>query len=90
VTTLGLHTLRSKMCIIPQTPFIFSGTIRQNLDPFQKKLDAELWAALDVVGLRKLISTYPKGLETIPHFSAGQKQLFCLGEVFSIFFCYLY
>ena len=34
VKTIGLHTLREKMSIIPQSPFLFNGTIRQNLDPF--------------------------------------------------------
>ena len=33
VTTLGLHTLRSKMAMIPQDPFMFAGTVRSNLDP---------------------------------------------------------
>lgn len=31
---MGLHSLRRNLSIIPQTPFLFKGTIRQNIDPF--------------------------------------------------------
>jgi hypothetical protein len=43
IATLGLRTLRSKMSIIPQDPFMFSGTVRHNLDPFAQASDDELW-----------------------------------------------
>jgi len=33
ITSLGLHFLRSNLSIIPQTPVIFMGTIRYNIDP---------------------------------------------------------
>lgn len=31
---MGLHSLRQHISVIPQVPFIFKGTIRQNVDPF--------------------------------------------------------
>lgn len=30
---MGLHSLRKHISLIPQTPFVFNGTIRQNIDP---------------------------------------------------------
>ncbi|XP_054155712.1 uncharacterized protein LOC128954168 [Oppia nitens] len=36
ISQLGLHELRSRLTIIPQEPVLFSGTIRSNLDPFEK------------------------------------------------------
>ena len=44
---LGLHTLRHQISVIPQTPFLFKGTIRINLDPFEEKTDEELWKVLE-------------------------------------------
>ena len=31
---LGLHSLRQRISVIPQTPFLFKGSIKENLDPF--------------------------------------------------------
>ena len=36
---LGLRALRSAISIIPQSPFIFEGTVRENLDPFAQYSD---------------------------------------------------
>lgn len=49
--TLGLHDLRSKISIIPQDPILFSGNMRNNLDPFEEKSDDEIWNALAQVNL---------------------------------------
>lgn len=34
------------MSIIPQEPMLFSGSLRDNLDPWQKYTDIQLWDAL--------------------------------------------
>lgn len=46
IHSLGIHDLRSKISIIPQNPFLFSGTLRTNLDPFKENPDHVLWNAL--------------------------------------------
>lgn len=33
---MGLHSLRKNLSIIPQTPFLFKGTIKENIDPFNE------------------------------------------------------
>ncbi|XP_053612286.1 ATP-binding cassette sub-family C member 10 [Plodia interpunctella] len=50
ITTLHLHALRSRVGVIPQEPLIFSGSIRENLDPLRAHADAELWRALQSAG----------------------------------------
>ncbi|GMH40904.1 hypothetical protein BSKO_08808 [Bryopsis sp. KO-2023] len=85
ITKLKLSTLRSAMSMIPQDPFMFSGTIRLNLDPFDTYPDAELWQALAGVGLKETIEKFPEKLSTTvvdngSNFSQGQRQLFCLAR----------
>lgn len=33
ISTLSLEVLRSRIALVPQDSFLFSGTIRENLDP---------------------------------------------------------
>ena len=49
VLDIPLHTLRSKIAIVPQDPTLFKGTVRFNLDPFNQHSDSEIWAALSSV-----------------------------------------
>lgn len=83
--TLGLHDLRSKIAIIPQDPILFSGSMRNNLDPFHEKKDDELWNALEQVELKPVISSLAGGLDCKmsdggSNFSMGQRQLVCLAR----------
>lgn len=61
IGTVGLTHLRSVMSIIPQDPFMFSGTVRHNLDPFSGHQDAQLWEVLAAVGLKPTISGEGEG-----------------------------
>ena len=82
---VGLHLLRNNISIIPQTPFIFTGSIRLNVDPLGHFTDEQIWAALEDVRLKQHVEKQPKKLDTHIHggtsvFSAGQKQLVCLAR----------
>ncbi|XP_031347077.1 probable multidrug resistance-associated protein lethal(2)03659 isoform X2 [Photinus pyralis] len=85
ITIIGLHDLRKKMSIIPQDPVIFSGTIRNNLDPFKEFPDDILWSALEDVKLKEIVNQLPSGLSfSVSHdgsnLSVGQRQLLCLAR----------
>ena len=85
ITRLGLQDLRSRLTIIPQDPVLFSGSLRMNLDPFEKYSDSELWDALFLSHLKDFVSGLEGGLEHIvteggENLSVGQRQLVCLAR----------
>ena len=49
------HCPRRTLAIIPQDPFLFSGTIRENLDPYQNYNDEEIHTVLEKCDLRSLV-----------------------------------
>jgi len=82
---VGLHLLRNSISIIPQTPFIFSGTVKKNLDPLGVCSDEQLWSVLEDVGLKRQVEELDQKLYTdmtnaSSVFSVGQKQLICLAR----------
>ncbi|KAJ3097766.1 hypothetical protein HDU96_000252, partial [Phlyctochytrium bullatum] len=85
IKVLGLHDLRSKMTIIPQDAFLFTGTIRDNLDPFGEAQDSDLWAALELASLKPVVERLEGKLDAQvnqggENFSVGQRQLICLAR----------
>ncbi|CAF4394172.1 unnamed protein product [Rotaria sp. Silwood2] len=49
IASVGLNDVRHRISIIPQDPVLFIGTIRSNLDPFDRYSDTEIWRALEEV-----------------------------------------
>ncbi|KAL6264110.1 hypothetical protein P5V15_004188 [Pogonomyrmex californicus] len=78
---IGLHDLRNKISIIPQEPMLFSATLRDNLDPFHKFHDADLWSVLEEVKLKHVVESLDYRVEQGGNnFSVGQRQLICLAR----------
>ncbi|KAM4729299.1 LOW QUALITY PROTEIN: ATP-binding cassette sub-family C member 2-like [Anableps anableps] len=85
ISTIGLHDLRNRLTIIPQDPVLFSGTLRRNLDPFDKFCDKELWRVLELSHLKDYVAGLQEGLqheiaEGGENISVGQRQLLCLAR----------
>jgi ATP-binding cassette subfamily C (CFTR/MRP) protein 1 len=85
ISKLGLYDLRSRLTIIPQDPVLFTGTLRLNLDPFEKHSDQEIWQSLELAHLKAFVSSLEAGLshnvsEGGDNLSVGQKQLICLAR----------
>jgi ATP-binding cassette, subfamily C (CFTR/MRP), member 10 len=82
IKSLPLNVLRSRVAIITQDPFLFEGTVRENIDPRGVFLDSEIWNAIrhsmtntlvqEIGGLYGKVETCGSNL------SAGQRQLLCL------------
>ncbi|UZJ53839.1 hypothetical protein CBS101457_003159 [Exobasidium rhododendri] len=82
---LGLKDLRSNIAIIPQDPQLWEGTLRDNMDPTGTYSDEELWHSLDQARLKDHIKSLDGGLDALltegaSNFSAGQRQLLCVGR----------
>ena len=41
--------MRSAISIVPQSPDLFEGTIRENIDPVGEYQDADIWVAIEQV-----------------------------------------
>ncbi|KAL1787419.1 canalicular multispecific organic anion transporter 1 [Sigmodon hispidus] len=85
IASIGLHDLRGKLTIIPQDPVLFSGSLRMNLDPFNKYSDEEIWKALELAHLKSFVEglqlrLYHEVTEGGDNLSIGQRQLLCLGR----------
>jgi len=83
-----LDSVRSQIGVVPQEPFLFAGSVRDNLTfAAPDATDDELWEAVDAVGLRDLVERQPEGLDQIIHergssLSSGERQLLALARAF--------
>ncbi|TCD68042.1 hypothetical protein EIP91_011586 [Steccherinum ochraceum] len=85
---MNLDALRSNVTIIPQVPELLSGTLRQNLDPFEEYEDAVLNDALRAAGLFSLQIHEDEARLTLDtpiasggnNLSVGQRQILALAR----------
>ena len=87
IRTFDLRTYREKLGVVTQTPFLFDGTIMDNIrygNP--NATDADVERAAKLVGHGDWIDTLPNGLQTAVgerggSLSMGQRQLVSLARV---------
>lgn len=77
--------LRQFIAVVPQKPFLFADTIRNNLCLERKFTDEELWHFLDVAGMKADVEAFPHKLDTQLgewgiNLSGGQKQRMTLAR----------
>ncbi|XP_074354051.1 ABC transporter C family member 13 isoform X2 [Apium graveolens] len=86
IANISLRDLRSHFSVVPQTPFLFEGSLRDNLDPFGVNGDLKIWDSLAKCQVEDEVKTMG-GLdmhvkESGTSFSVGQRQLLCLARAF--------
>jgi ATP-binding cassette subfamily B protein len=83
-----LSSLRRQLGVVPQEPFLFAGTIRDNISFARpNSSQEEIEEAVRTVGLGELIEGLPNGLDTVVHergqsLSSGERQLIALARAF--------
>jgi ATP-binding cassette, subfamily B, bacterial len=88
VTCVTLGSLRRQLGVVPQEPFLFTGTIRDNVVFARPYASRELvQEAVDAIGLTDLMKRLPRGLDTQVHergqsLSSGERQLIALARAF--------
>jgi ABC-type multidrug transport system fused ATPase/permease subunit len=87
IRTFDLHSYRSQLGIVPQTPFLFAGTVADNIRYGKPAAsDEEVIAVASRVGGGDWLEALPQGLETPvgeegKGISMGQRQLVALARV---------
>ena len=86
--SVTMSSLRRQLGVVPQEPFLFAGTIRDNI-AFARpgSHDAEVDEAVRAVGLVELVESLPEGLNTVVQergqsLSSGERQLIALARAF--------
>ncbi|XP_037579962.2 uncharacterized protein LOC119462766 [Dermacentor silvarum] len=85
ISRVPLKTLRSAISVIHQDPSLWSGTLRENLDPECCSSYGEIWRVLRNVGLSTFVENSIGGLSLLigengGNLSAGQRQLVALAR----------
>lgn len=85
---VGITSLRRQLGVVPQEPFLFNGTIADNVSFARPDTHHdELVAACEIVGLGPLLERMPDGIDSPIHergasLSAGERQLVALARAF--------
>jgi ATP-binding cassette, subfamily B, multidrug efflux pump len=88
IRTLRMQDLRSQIACVPQEPFLFDGTIRENITfGDRRNTDQQLAAAVRQAALDDMLKQFPNGLDTVVGergviLSGGQKQRITLARCF--------
>ena len=86
--TLRRHELRSRMGMVLQDPWLFQGTIMENIRyGRQSATDAEVLAAAKAAYVDRFVHSLPDGYDTVldedaSNISAGEKQLVTIARAF--------
>ena len=82
ITKMGLDILRKNLTIIPQDPCLMEGTLKYNIDPFNKVDNEEIISVLKKIGFEYTesddIILDRKIEQNGTNLSVGEKQLICI------------
>jgi ATP-binding cassette subfamily B protein len=88
IATLSRHDARARTGMVLQDPWLFSGTIRENIRyGRQSATDEEILAAAQATYVDRFVHSLPHGYDTVleedaANLSAGEKQLITIARAF--------
>ncbi|WP_020408060.1 ABC transporter ATP-binding protein [Hahella ganghwensis] len=85
IKDISTDSLRQSVCMVEQEPFLFQGTLEENLRMGQSFSPEELTSALDQVGLGPMLSRLPEGIHTVlgergSRLSNGERHLVAIAR----------
>src|SRR4051812_33925923 len=86
--SVTIESLRRQLGVVPQEPYLFEGTIRDNIAFARPEAtDAEVEEAATAIGLDEVLARLPGGIDTYVHergvsLSSGQRQMVALARAF--------
>lgn len=88
LSAVTIESLRRQLGVVPQEPFLFAGTVRDNVTFARPDAtDHDIWQALEATGISEMVTALPQSLDTPVHergssLSAGERQLLALARAF--------
>lgn len=88
IKDINLRSLRNKIGIVLQDPFIFANTIKKNIELSDSLSDEATKRAIKLATADEFVNSLPNGIEEIASergnsFSAGEKQLIAFARIFA-------
>lgn len=80
VSDINLRSYRKFISVVPQSPVLFTGTVRENIVyGLERVSEEEIGHAIEAANLKSVIAKLPKGLDTMigehgANLSGGQRQ----------------
>ncbi len=88
IEEIDLQSYRSNIAVVPQTPILFSGTIRENITYGKEDIsEKRLQEVIEAANLTEVIEQLPNGLDTSvmehgSNLSGGQRQRISIARAF--------
>ena len=85
---IDLKSYRRHIAVVPQTPILFSGTLRENITYGAEDIDEQLLRrVIEAANLAELVDSLPEGLDTVitehgANLSGGQRQRVSIARAF--------
>lgn len=88
IKEINLRSLREKIGIILQDPFVFARSIKDNIQLNRKFSDEYIMETIELASAEEFVESLPNGIEEISHergnsYSSGQKQLLAFARIFA-------